>query len=122
MTTEAQNAFPWRLSDQDVAHLAGILDIPPEKITVREMFADKEAPCCKNCGRQLGLLDYVKTSFDGGVHNTHFMETFFGGGNMSEVATPSQMEKVRSVEHSVFCYDCGEFHSIGAKWTINPMW
>ncbi len=121
MEVTTQNAHPWKLADQDVGVLSGILGIPEHEITVREQLADSEAPSCKSCGRQLGLLDYVTTALGRGTHCTHFLEAFFVGRDMSEVATPAQLKEVRNVEHNVNCANCGTLQNTNAKWIL-PHW
>ena len=121
MAIETQPTYSWKLAEQDVGPLAEILGISTDKIAVREQLADSEAPICGSCGREIGLLDYVTTALSQGSHGTHFLEHFFVGGDMTEVATPSQLERVRSVEHDVNCYSCGELQNSNAKWIL-PHW
>lgn len=121
MTIETRNAFRWSLSDEDLGRLAAALDVPIDMITRREQLVDREAPTCTTCGRTIGALDYVATALARSVHGKHFLETFFTGGDMSKVATPTEMERVLSIEHDVNCFSCGELQLKAGKWYV-PMW
>jgi hypothetical protein len=118
---DTKEAYSWKLPEKDAQSLAHLLDVDVDEIVVRDSLVDSEAPRCSHCGRQSGLLDIAKTAIDYSHHGARFLRTFFLKGDMSNVATADEMNKVLEIEHNVACFDCGEWHNTKSKWII-PMW
>jgi hypothetical protein len=97
----------WKLEGNDLTALANLLNVEIDSIKVTKTYADKPAPKCLNCNRQIGLLDMSNTALSS-AHHGDFLKNFF--------QDRLKIDPDTTIQHRVNCYQCGVEHPILFGW------
>ncbi|KAF8465519.1 hypothetical protein BDZ91DRAFT_658975 [Kalaharituber pfeilii] len=98
----------WLLTDEELAHIAEMLNVDSSAITNEGNIMNRERAACKSCGKFSGLDDLVHNALARGIHTPEFMVHVLQNGPRNQ-----------SPGHEIQCSRCGEMFDGTFFWRIH---